>query len=269
MVIVCAFEAVCMFVLVLFILMRFPPEVMIKNCEEFTGMLHKNGKSTQWYVRQEKWLAKNGAKYHYGRWVSPGSFLALRVVLGSVVYLAISKLSVGYGLICGPLAFMTPGWLLLYMNKQDNNKLLPEIKLVFHALEIQIRAGVYVTDALSECYRSVSNVRLRDALMGLSGDLTLRKDTMDALNRFQGKFDNRNIDVLCITIIQALESGKAVELLSDMAAQVRDMESSLLERRKASMDRSFTFYQLGILVAVMGVVLYGCITNMYAAVINF
>ena len=145
--------------------------------------------------------------------------------------------------------------------------MLPELRLVYHAMEIQIRAGVYVTDALAECYNCVQERRLRQAFLELAGDIVVKADIYDSLERFQGRFDNRYIDALCITILQALESGQAVELLNDLSEQIKDMELTVLERKKGALDRSITFYHLGILAAVLGVVLYTCITQMFTAAI--
>ncbi len=157
----------------------------------------------------------------------------------------------------------------MYLNGRDNEKLLPELKLVYHALEIQIRAGVYVTDALAECYGSVQQERLRSALLELAGDIVMKADIYEALDRFQGKFDNRYIDSLCITILQALESGQALELLGDIGEQIKDMEETVLERKKAALDRSITFYQLGVLAVVLGIALYACVTYMFGAAAGF
>ena len=157
----------------------------------------------------------------------------------------------------------------MYLNGKDNEKLLPEIKLVYNALELQIRAGVYVTDALAECYGSVHERRLRAALLELAGDIVMRADIYDALEKFQGKFDNSYVDSLCITILQALESGQAVELLSDIGEQIRDMEQSVMERKKAALDRSLTFYQLGVLTVVLGIALYACLTHMMGSAVRF
>ena len=87
--------------------------------------------------------------------------------------------------------------------------------MIYQALEVQIRAGIYVADALTECCQSVKGRRLQQALIELAGDLVMQSDLMTALSAFQGKFDNRQIDALCITLIQAGESGQAVELLGE------------------------------------------------------
>lgn len=99
--------------------------------------------------------------------------------------------------------YFLPELLLIYMNERDNRNMLTEIKLIYQALEVQIRAGIYVADALTECCQSVKGRRLQQALIELAGDLVMQSDLMTALSAFQGKFDNRQIDALCITLIQA------------------------------------------------------------------
>ncbi len=261
--------AVLVFLLLLLLSIRRPTRMLLRVCEEFAGLLREKNRSGSWYQRTEEWMEKNGAAFHYGQWLNPTGYLALRIVLALLGLLALSGLSVGYGVLASVFLFFLPGWMLMYLNRQDNLRLLPELKLVYHALEIQIRAGVYVTDALAECYGSVRERRLRQALLDLAGDIVMKSDIYEALERFQGKFDNRYIDTLCITIIQALESGQAVELLRDISEQIKDMEETVMERRKGALDRSITFYQLGALAAVMGVVLYACITHMYSTAVSF
>ncbi len=261
--------AVLVFFLLVCLSYQHPPELMVKACEEFTGLLWERNKNSGWYRRTEEWLMKNGAVFHYGKWMNPPAYLALRIVLASMGMLVMSGLSLGYGMVLGLILFFLPGWMLTYLNRKDNLALLAEIKLVYHSLEIQIRAGVYVMDAMAECYGSVREPRLKQALLELAGDIVMKADVYEALERFQSRFDNRYIDSLCITILQALESGQAVELLRDISEQMKDMEAVVLERKKGALDRSITFYQLGILAAVMGVVLYACITHMYTAAIGF
>lgn len=261
--------AVLVFALLVLLSVQHPPQMILRACEEFAGLLKERNQSSGWYRRTAEWLCKNGAGFHYGTWLNPTAYLALRILLALLGLLAVSGISVGYGVLTSVLLFFLPGWMLTYLNRKDNLKLLPEIKLVYHALEIQIRAGVYVTDALAECYGSVKDRRLRQALLDLAGDIVMKSDIYEALERFQEKFDNRYIDALCITILQALESGQAVELLGDISEQIKDMEATVMERKKGALERSITFYQLGVLAAVMGVVLYACITHMYSAAIKF
>lgn len=243
-------------------------QLVLSANEELQGFL-KRGKNTAWYQRRRIWLQKNGAEFHYGKWVDPLSFLTVKLLSGAAGYFVLSVKALEYGIFAGIFLFFLPDILLTYLNKKDNERLLSEIKLVYHSLEIQIRAGVYVTDVLSECYASVREKRMRAAFLDLAGDIVMKADIYDALERFQGKFDNRYIDSLCIIIYQALESGQALELLNDIGEQIKDMETALLERKKNALDRSMTFYQLGVLGAVLGVALYACVTDMFAAAAGF
>lgn len=248
---------------------EYPPEILLRSCEELRGVLHRRSQNTGWYRNTARWLGKNGGSFHYGKWINPTSYLALKIILAGMGMTIVSQISAGYGVAAAIFLFFIPGWLLVYLNKKDNQELLPEMKLVYHALEIQIRAGVYVTDALAECYGSVKHRRLRQALLDLAGDIVIKADIYAALGKLQEKFDNTYVDSLCIIILQALESGQAVELLADIAEQIKDMESLVLERRKGALERRIIMYQLGVLAAVMGVVLYVCIIHMYSAAIGF
>lgn len=227
------------------------------------------GKELAWYQRTELWIERNGVRFHLGVKISPMTYLGLRILLGALFFLVFWMLAPAYGVLAGLAGFFLPAVLALYMNRKDNLRMLPELKLMYHSLEIQTRAGVYVTDSLAELYGSVQEKRLKQALLELAGDLVMRSDLSEALESFQKKFDNRYIDSLCMIILQATESGQAVDLLGDLSEQIKDMEAAVLGQKKEALDRSVTFYQLGILVAVMGLVLYACVTQMFTAATGF
>lgn len=242
---------------------------ILRACEELSGYLAGRSKDTDWYRTTKELLGKNGADFHFGKWVQPTSWLAMQVVIASVGFVVGFQLSIVLGATFAVVGFFLPGLLMRYLNYRDNERMLPEIKLIYNGLEMQLQAGVYVTDALTEMYAGVQDVRLRQALLDLAGAVTVKADVYEALEQFQRRFDNRYIDALCITLLQAMESGQAVELLRDIAEQVKDMEVSVMGRKKAALDRSITFYQLGILAAVLGIVLYACVTQMFASALYF
>lgn len=246
-----------------------PQRKILTTYQELAGFIREKGQIRNWYQRKERWLAQNGGTFYYGSRMTPAKFLGIRFMLAALGMVAFASFSWEYGLVACLVFYFLPVWLLLYRNGKDNEKLLPELKLIYHALEIQIRAGVYVTDALAECYGSVQEKRLRKALLELAGDIVMKADIYDALNKFQGKFENRYVDSLCITVLQALESGQAVELLGDIGEQLKDMEGTVMERKKSALDRSITFYQLGILAVIMAIALYACIKYMFGAATGF
>lgn len=243
-------------------------KILIGTYRELSGFVREKSRSLGWYQNRNKWLLKKGAPYHYGKSMDPMKYLLIRLGMGACG-LAIGKVSPEYGLVAFGFLFWLPSLGLIYLNKKDNEKILPELKLIYHSLEIQIKAGVYITDALAECYGSVRQPRLRQALLDLAGDIVMKADIYQSLNRFQEQFENRYVDSLCITILQALESGQAVELLKDIGEQMKDMEESVFQKKKASLDRSITFYQLGVMSVVLGIALYACVTYMFGAAVRF
>ncbi len=238
-------------------------EVVLRAYDTFC--MHARGKKGRlWdYEKWEAFLRVNGAAYHFGKWINPVSYLTLCLALAGAGFLIGLSRGLPVGLAGAVLAAVLPGILLERMNRRDNEAMLTELNLVYNALAIQIRAGVYVTDALAEVYGSVKQIRLRDGLESLAGDIVMKADLDQALERFQGQFSNRYIDTLCITILQAMESGQAVELLGDIADQIKDMELTMQSRKKERLDRSITFYQLGIFAAIIAVVLYACVEHMF------
>lgn len=208
------------------------PKTVLHACEEVTGMLRENRRYENWVTGTEKKLRKNGAKFHYGKKITPVKYLLMRLFLSLGAVLALGTIGWGYALLAAMGLYYVPELLLLYLNRQDNRKMMPDLQLIYQALEVQTCAGVYVTDALTECCQSVRTQRLQQALMELSGDLVIQSDLVTALSDFQQKFDNRQIDALCITLIQAGESGQAVDLLKDMGEQLKDMELTVLQQQK-------------------------------------
>ncbi len=257
------------FVLLLWLGTYRPERKILRAYGELRGYLAVKSRESLWCQRKAEWLAQKGAAFHFGTHTQPLTWLAMQTASAMAGFAAGLGISLWCAIPASAIAWFLPDWLAQFLNHRDNEKMLPEIKLIYHALEIQIRAGVYVTDALAECYAGVQDRRLKQALLNLAGDITMKADIRDALEHFQGRFDNRYIDALCITILQALESGQAVELLGDIAEQVKDMEIAVLGRRRGALERSVTFYQLGILAALLGVVLYACITQLFSAALSF
>lgn len=242
-----------------------PRKILLNAYENICMQAKKQQSGIFDYGRLEHYLQINGASYHYGNWINPVTYLALCTVCGMMIFAIGTMWGVFSGVLLGFLGLWLPGMLIEHMNKSDNEKMMSELDMIYSALSIQIRAGVYITDALAECYGSVTNKRLRDALQNLSGDIVMKADIDGALERFQGMFNNRYIDSLCITVLQAMESGQAVELLGDIAEQIKDMELILQHKKKEKLNRSVTFYQLGIFALILVLVLYACVVHLFSA----
>lgn len=239
-------------------------EMVLKSYEIICRKARSTTAGWKDYEKWERYLLSHGASFHFGTWINPVTYLLL--CMGSSVSGFILGLgqSLWFALLGAGLGWLLPGFLLEYMDKKDNECMLSDLNLVYNALSIQIKAGVYVTDALAECYGCVRSKRLKAGLLRLSGDIVMKSDLDMALERFQELFNSKYIDSLCVTISQAMESGQAVELLSDIAEQIKDMEMIQQNRKKQQLDRSITFYELGIFAAIICFVIYACLQNMFS-----
>ena len=262
--------AFCVFGGLIYVGKNHSPKKIVIDAYEVLCIRARQEKYVWWdYDKWDRYLTANGAIYHYGKWMNPISYMGLCSVSG-IGGFTIGTLFNGWiACITALIGIFLPGILLEYLNKRDNERMLSELDLVYSALSIQIRSGVFVSNALTECYSSVKFLRLRNALQDLCTDLIVNAELGRALEKLQSKFDNRYIDTLCITIMQACESGQAVELLSDIAEQIKDMELVIQQRKKDQLDRSTTFYQLGVFVICLGLTLYLCIKNMFSASLLF
>lgn len=216
------------------------------------------------YEETQRFLSANGAAYHFGKWIDPIKYLVLRFLVAAAFFILGISYHPMLGVICMVLGFIAPHIMIIYLNNQDNVKMVSKIQTLYNLLQVQIKSGIYVTDAITESYKSFEKGRLRDALKELSIELYLKGSFETAIDNFNAKFNNTAIEALCIILKQAQESGKAAELLQDMHKQMDDMRYAMQLKRKEKLERVVTFCQLGILASGLGIVLYAFICGMYS-----
>ena len=261
--------AIMFFALIILLCKTYQPKKEIfRIYERVNGLLKEKKKGFFNYDRMNEFLISNGAAFHYGSWIDPIKYFALCFITAVALFVIVIQFNVGLAVMFAFIGYGLPGALLRYLNKKDNAAFLPQIETIYNALAVQIKAGVYVSDALSECYRNLPSGRLRNALEDLSSELFIKNAFKEAIQNFNSKFDNGFIDSLCIILLQAQESGQAVELLRDMSEQLKDMRSALLQKKKAALDRTTTFCILGILAAAIAVIVYACVMYMFKAATN-
>ena len=110
------------------------PKTVLHVCEEFTGMLRESRRYENWVTQTEKKLRKNGAKFHYGKKITPVKYLLIRLLLSLGAVLALETIGWGYALLAAMGLYYVPELLLLYLNRQDNRKMMPDLQLIYQAL---------------------------------------------------------------------------------------------------------------------------------------
>lgn len=241
-----------------------PMRALQKTYIRIDGLLHKKKRFFD-YQETNLFLLAHGAAEHFGKWCDPVKYLAIRLcvaAMGFIVGIRYHPFLACVGVVIG---YQIPAIMLLYLNNKDNDKMTPQIQTLYSLLQVQIHAGVPMTDALAESYQSFPEGRLKSALQEFSSALYLGSFDR-ALEDFNHKFDNGFIDSLCVILLQARESGQAMDLLRDISKQIIDMQGALQIKKKERLNQLTTFCLMGILAAMLGVVLYAFITQMYSSV---
>uniref|UniRef100_UPI003FF13C01 type II secretion system F family protein n=1 Tax=Waltera intestinalis TaxID=2606635 RepID=UPI003FF13C01 len=219
------------------------------------GILHEK-KVFFDYEETRRFLMSHGAADHFGPWIDPVKYLAIRICLAAIGFTVGIYVNAFVGLVGMVIGFFLLPLLLLYINNKDNDALTPQIQTLYSLLQVQIHAGVPMIDALSESYQSFPAGRLRNALSEFSTTIYFNGSFDKSLEELNGKFYNGFIDSLCIILLQARESGQAMELLRDISQQITDMQASLQLKKKEKLNRITTFCLMGIMGAMIGVALY-------------
>ena len=216
------------------------------------------------YSSIEKFLNNSGAKQMF-KWLNPVTWLFIEIITALFGIMVGASLAGIIGAVMGcVIGFMFPRFVAAQSNSGDNKKLLTDLRTIYDVLRIQTKAGVYTSLILSDCYLSVRNKRLREALMELVSDIAVNSDMEEALEKFRSKFSNDYIDSLALVIKQSLVTGSSAQMLDDIAIQINNIEDALLVNQRNTVTTKLTFVQLllyGSIIAVSGYIAVTAVTE--------
>lgn len=235
------------------------------------------GKSKSSWFNEDKILAdlsKYGVMYMTKDYnIEASTWILVKVLCGSLCGLVgfslttsiIGKILCAIGLLIA--GFFLPDGFIRLSNKSDNDAMANDILTIYTILKIHARAGVYVTDSLIECQRTVTNGRLKQALNEMNNNILSSRITMDeAIMQFNARFRNDAIDNLAIILLQSSKSGQSINLLDDLSAQIVNGNKARSEMKKAKLKRKLSIQQTLFFSIVVGIVLYLVIIEMTTSV---
>lgn len=209
----------------------------------------------------------------FGRLATPLNFILLKgaillfiIVVGITSAKDLTPIRIVASIAGGLAATFIPDVILSLSDDDDNKQMLSDIRSMYDTLRIEMHAGVFMTDAIGECYFVVKNKRLKAALVDLTNEIVARNNIDAALSMFQRRFDNRFIDMFAVTLRQALESGRGVEALSDVSNEIDSLQKAINANIQEALDRKIQILQLLLFVAMMAVMLYAMGSSLMNAV---
>ena len=238
-----------LFTIILFVVSakKHPHHFFKEQYERINNTLKKKQGAFFDYSSIQNKLNKNGVAFHFKFFKTPTSYLVLKFLLAFAGLFIGSFAHIGIGVIIAILFFKLPDIYLQQCNKKDNEAMMEDLQTLYNSLQTQIKAGIYPTDAMTETAEAITNKRLYCALVELKGDLLTNLSFKDAVRRMEEKFENKYITSLVLALTQAVETGPVLELLNDLADQIRVMRDAELISKKEKLDRLISFCELGLL----------------------
>lgn len=231
--------------------------------------IRKSDNSSLSYDKIESFLTSMGVNVLFDREIEPGEFILFKIFFAFLLFMVGLKINIIVSIPLLFIGFFIPDFILKLSNQGDNNEMLMDIKKMYDTLRIQTKAGMFLTNSLTECYLVVSNKRLKRALLELNTDILTYNDVELAIDQFNRKFKNSQIDSFCIIIKQSLQSGQTVQILNDLSSQIKDIEKGLYLQIKAKTERKLELIELFLFIGVVAIIFYGVFSELMNVLINF
>ena len=237
--------AVLVFLFLLTVAIKAKPQKKIQEAyNSFNDRIlkTKNKKSSFDFDTVHNELLANGILYRFPWMDSPANYIGMKIILSLVCSLLFCIIHVAFIPVGFLLGYKLIDMMIYYINRHDNKVMQNDIQLIYNLLLIQSRSNIYLPDALCDCVDLIDpdDKRLIKALETLKGDLYGGKTFKEALEYFNNSFNNSYIDSMCVTLLQAADTGLAANLLKDINAQVQHFTALQLNQETEMMDMKVT-----------------------------
>ena len=226
------------------------------------------GKSKSTYLNADKItadLSRYGIMYMFKDYnMEPSSFISAKfacsgatALLGFLLTPSSLTQKLIVVVICLIIGFFLPDVFIRVSNSSDNEKMMQDIQTIYTTLKIHSRAGVFITDSLIECARNVENGRLKQALNEMNNNILASRVTIDeAVDQFNARFCNEQIDNLAVVIKQALHTGRSSDMLADISKQIEDNNKIQSMKKRDQIKRSSALIQFLYFTMITAMLLY-------------
>ena len=141
-----ALIAILSFLLVIYVGKTYHPMAALhRTYIRIDGILHEK-KVFFDYEETRRFLMSHGAADHFGSWIDPVKYLAIRICLAAIGFTVGIYVNAFLGLVGMVIGFFLLPLLLLYMNNKDNDAMTPQIQTLYSLLHCLL----YTSDAADE-----------------------------------------------------------------------------------------------------------------------
>lgn len=208
------------------------------------------------YQHVKDFIDSMGITYASKGFITPAKYLGCKFLSAFLLMGAGFCLHPAAGVLLLFVGFKLPDMIAMEGNKKDNAMILEDIKDIFDILRLQTKAGVFLTNALSECYLTVKNDRLKQALFQMTTSIIAKHDIEGAVKEFKRMFDNIYINSFAISIGQSLETGQAAQMFSDMSKQIESIDKAIIISEREKIKKQVTAIQLLLYCGIIAAIIY-------------
>lgn len=237
-------------------------ETMDKNKDNLIkGMKGSKIKSLN-YGEMASWMKRSGFNFMTDNKISVIGYLGLRLGLAFFCMIVGFRMSLWAGFVGAILGWMAIDFIVNQSDISDNKKMLEDIKTIYDTIRIQVKAGVYITQVLTDCYLVVENKRLKKALLELTSDLVAKNDVRDSLEDFKEKFNNEYINTLVTVIEQSMQTGQSVKMFDDIRTQIEDIDMAMMLAEQNRIKSIILVVQFLVYGAIILLAIYVAMTGL-------
>ena len=227
---------------------------------EITKKLLDSGKGAQ--LRLE--MSKYGVMYHMENYnMSPAYYLGFRAIIGLAIFVVLVIFDVKSPLIilAIPAGYFGVPLLFKIMNSSDNKEMLIDIFNTYANINIQLKVGQYIANALEYSYHTAKSKRYKEAMGELILNMADKTVTIeDAIQVFQNRFSSNEIDKLCMMMRSLMRYGNNEEFTQDLLDEVKEIIQADAIQAQDDIETksgmvSFGFFGIVILIVVVSVMM--------------
>lgn len=216
--------------------------------------------STDRYLKLQLYLSQKGVNYMMKRVVDPIEWIVVKILCSVLIGISLYGFIGIFGSIIGLIiAFYIPNIIIYMSNKDDNKKMLVDIKNMYETLKIKTESGIFITDSLLQCFRVAKNSRLKSEMLVLINEIKVKNDIMGALSNFENKFDNKYIIGFTGVIRQGFDTDDIKSSIDNISKQMNSVQRTLDIRADEAVAKNAGICQVVILIEIMLVVAYALI----------
>lgn len=179
--------------------------------KDVRAKIDKEMKKSGIFYKYKTRMSQIGIMYRMNDYnLSPMWYLLVRIAVGVLLFMAlvVAGVPIPIPVIGIPIGYIGVDLLFAHINKNDNKDFLIDIFNTYANLNIQMKSGLYITDALEYSYKGAKNERYKQAMEEMILNLSDKTVSMaEAIDTFHGRFLSPEIDNLCSMLENLLQYG--------------------------------------------------------------